>query len=104
MIRRQAIFFGKVKSGEWPAMRRYVESDLAPLWRDFTGATSVQILFNEDHGADAPLVLSIDYETQSAIDQAMNSSARFKSRDLLPAFYKRFFEKVTLTHYQFEIT
>lgn len=103
MIRRQAIFTGQIRPDMWDDMCAYVKTDLVSLWRQFHGATDVHVLFNQDPASEVPLILSVDYPDQNAIDQAMDSPARYESRDLLPAFYERFFDHVTLTHYQFDI-
>ena len=49
-----------------------------------------------------PLILQVDYQSQADLDRAMASEARHRSRAMLPAFYDRFFETVTLRHHTFE--
>ena len=108
MITKLAIFEGTLKPGAEAEMRAYVEDTLAPLWRNFTGAHRVRVLFAEKQDAAAveesrsiPLILEVDYLTQADLDQAMASPARYESRDLLPGFYERFFEDVRLKHFEF---
>ena len=106
MLLKQALFLGQVKTGQEAAMRAYVESDLAPLWRQFAGARRVEVLYGvqqDPKGPEIPLVLSVLYENQAKIEQAMASPARTESRDLLPAFYEQFWDEVRLVHTTFEV-
>lgn len=120
MITKLAIFEGTVKPGQTAAMRAFVEAELAPLWRAFDGAHRVRVLYaaepdegggapSKDGGKDGgeggpsvPLILQVDYQSQADLDRAMASAARHRSRAMLPAFYDRFFETVTLRHHAFE--
>lgn len=105
MITKCAFFQGTVKAGKEDAMRSFVETDLAPLWREFQPSEDVKILFNvEDdmNGPTFPLALIVTYKNQASLDQAMATDARYKARDMLPAFYERFFDEVQLLHYVFE--
>ncbi len=86
-------------------MRAYVEAELAPLWRQFSGASEVRVMFSvepDPTGPPVPVVLAIDYADRAAMEQALASPARYDSRDLLPGFYERFFDDVTLFHYLME--
>jgi len=105
VLTRCAAFVGTVRPGLEADMRSYVDDVLAPLWRQFTGATEVRVMFsvtNDAAGPPVPLVLAIDYEDEEAMEQALASPARYQSRDLLPAFYERFFDEVQLLHYLME--
>ncbi|MEM7208781.1 MAG: hypothetical protein AAF434_13230 [Pseudomonadota bacterium] len=102
MITRYAIFSGTVKQGMQAEMRAYVHTELTPLWRQFSGAEEVRVLFGVEQDANGPaipLVLAITYADTAAMERGLASPARYQSRDLLPAFYERFFEKVELWHY-----
>lgn len=106
MLVKQALFLGQVKPGLESEMRAYVENDLAPLWRQFTGAHRVEVLFGQvqdPRGPEIPLVLSVAYETEEHVARAMASPARYESRDLLPAFYDQYFDEVRLVHVTFEV-
>lgn len=106
MLIRMAIFDGVVKQGQEGAMRSFVEAELAPLWRQFTGAVDVKVLFGveqDPNGPQIPCILQVTYPDQAAIETAMESPARHKSRDMLPAFYDQFFERVRLYHYLMEV-
>lgn len=105
MLTRCAAFVGSVRPGLEANMRDYVERELAPLWRRFDGATEIRVMFgvaDDANGPRVPLVLAIDYADEAAMERAMASPARYESRDLLPDFYDRFFDDVTLFHYLLE--
>ena len=113
MITKLASFDGTVKPGQTDAMRAYVEAELAPLWRAFDGAHRVRVLYaaepddgggaGGEDGPSVPLILQVDYQSQADLDRAMASDARHRSRAMLPTFYARFFETVTLRHHSFEV-
>ena len=105
MITKCAFFQGTIKVGQEAAMRAYVEAELAPLWRRFQPSEDIKILFNvenDKNGPTIPLALIVTYNNQASLDQAMESEARYKARDMLPAFYEMFFNEVQLLHYVFE--
>lgn len=88
-------------------MRTYVEASLAPLWRQFAEAKEVQVLYGVEQdatGPEIPLILAITYANKAGMTAALDSPARYESRDLLPAFYNTYFEEVTLHHYLMERT
>ena len=105
MITRYAVFNGTLKPGCDSDMRDFVTEKLTPLWRKFARAEDVQVLFgveNDPAGPTIPLVLAITYEDHEAMAEALESPARYQSRDLLPELYERFFEDVRLWHYVFD--
>ena len=102
MITRYAVFSGELQTGKESQMRTYVNNVLAPLWRQFTGAHVVRVLFQveqDPEGPTIPLVLAISYADETAMQRALESPARYESRDLLPDFYREYFESVSLYHY-----
>ena len=104
MITRYAIFHGTVKPGQESAFRAYVDDLLTPLWRKFDGADQVRVMFGEDqdpNGPSIPLILAIDYPDRDAMARALDSPARYESRDLLPALYEHYLDGV-LHHYVME--
>jgi len=101
MLTRLAILEGRVKPGQEAAMRAYVEAELAPLWRQFQPSEEVRILYAAEAG-DIPLVLAVTYADRASMEAALDTPARYQSRDMLPAFYTRFFDEVTLKHQLFE--
>jgi len=85
-------------------MRRYVESELQPLWQQFQPSEKVQVLYGfeqEPNGPTIPLALAVTYLDEECMKKAMDSKARSDARNLLPAFQERFFEDVCLWHYVF---
>ena len=101
MLTRLAIFQGQVREGQAAAMRTYVEEVLAPLWRQFDGAEDVRIMFaveQDDGGPEIPLILAITYPDKAAMARALDSLARYESRDLLPAFFATYLDG-SLHHY-----
>ena len=106
MITRIALFIGTVRPGAEDQMRRHVEDELAPLWRQFDGAAVVRVLWNvkgDPNGQTIPLALQVDYDTRDDIDRAMASPARYESRDMLPGFYDVYWDQVRLEHHEFEV-
>lgn len=88
-------------------MRAYVQEALEPLWRQFAQAQDVQVLFGVEqdaNGPQIPLILAVTYLDEAGMAAALASPARYESRDLLPGFYERFFDEVTLFHYVMERT
>ncbi len=105
MLTRYAIFNGTVKAGQEAAMRAWVNTHLTPLWRQFACAEDVRVLFGVEQDANGPtipLILAITYADEAAMAAALDSPARYTSRDLLPELYEQFFDDVTLWHYVME--
>ena len=95
MLTRLAIFHGRVRDGQDAAMRRYVEEVLAPLWRQFDGAEDVRVMYGveqDDGGPEIPLILAITYPDRVAMARALDSPARYESRNLLPAFFETYLD------------
>jgi hypothetical protein len=94
MITRYAFFEGTVAEADRAAFRAFVTERLVPLWTAFPGAASVRVMFEEerDDGAPAlPLILAIDYPDHAALERAMASPARFRSREVTGELTARFF-------------
>lgn len=105
MLTKYAFFSGSLKAGSSADMRTYVETTLKPLWEQFQPSERVEVLYEytqEPKGPSIPLVLAVTYKDEASMQQAMQSSARHEARELLPAFYKRYFDDVLLWHYVFE--
>ena len=105
MLRRYAMFVGQPRPGMEDAMRAYVHEKLAPLWRQFDGAAKVELLWteaNDPNGDDIPLTLAVTYEDEAAMAKALDSPARYESRDLLPEFFATYFDG-KLLHYTMRV-
>jgi len=104
MLTRYAIFEGRVRPGMDSEMRVYVNDVLAPLWRQFDGAHTVQVMFGVEQDPDGPsfpLVLAITYLDAAAMSRGLASPARYESRDLLPEFFAKYIDG-KLLHYVME--
>ena len=105
MITRYAVFAGRLHEGTKDQMQAYVNQTLVPLWRQFTDAEMIRVLFEveqDPNGPSIPLVLAISYADEAAMQRALQSPARYESRDLLPDFYTNYFETIDLYHYVME--
>ena len=104
MLTRYAIFEGRVRPGMDSQMRVYVNDVLAPLWRQFDGAHTVQVMFGveqDPEGPGFPLVLAITYPDAAAMARGLASPARYESRDLLSEFFAKYIDG-KLLHYVME--
>ncbi len=101
MFIRCAFFEGKVKPGREEAFATFVKERLVPLWTQFPGAEHVRVLRQRDSDTEQPhyaMVLAIQYPSQAAIDEALKSEVRAKSRaetaELVKMFEGRIFHTV----------
>ena len=98
---RATRFGGRVRPGMDSGMRGYVNDVLAPLWRQFDGAHTVQVMFGVEQDPDGPsfpLVLAITYLEAATMARRLASPARYNSRDLLPEFFAKYIDR-KLLHY-----
>lgn len=107
MITRYALFQGTIKDGQTDAFRSYAQEHLVPLWTKFTGASEVRVMFSEerDEGApEFPLILAISYPDLDAMAEALESPARYASKEATGKMVEQFFDgtihhHVTLAHH-----
>ncbi|MDN5568468.1 MAG: hypothetical protein L0G27_06925, partial [Paracoccus sp. (in: a-proteobacteria)] len=95
MITRYALFEGQVKPGLTKDFRRAVTERLVPVWTTFPGHSEVRVMFGEDRDEGAPefpLILAISYPDRAAMQLALDSDARIKSRDITGAIVAQFFD------------
>ena len=95
MITRFALFEGAVRSGQQDAFRAAVLERLVPLWRQFPGNTDVRVMFSDDcdEGApEFPLILAISYPDEATMTGALDSPARFQSKDVTGQIVEEFFD------------
>ena len=98
---RAARFEGRLRLGMNSGMRGYVNDVLAPLWRQFDGAHTVQVMFGVEQDSDGPsfpLVMAITYLEAATMARGLASPARYNSRDLLPEFFAKYIDR-KLLHY-----
>jgi len=94
MITRFAMFEGSVRPGKTPAFRAAVLEHLVPLWRQFPGNSDVRVMFGEDRDEGAPefpLILGITYPDRAAMEKALESDVRARSRDVTGQIVAEFF-------------
>lgn len=101
MYIRYAFFEGHVKPGKDAEFTSFVRDRLVPLWTTFPGAREVRVLRQTDSDTEQPhyaMVLAIRYPDLAAIELAMKSGVRQKSReetqDLVKLFDGRIFHTV----------
>jgi len=95
MITRFALFEGTVNDGQTDAFRSAVKDRLVPLWTQFTGNTGVRVMFSEDRDPGAPefpLILAISYPDLAAMEAALESPARYQSKEVTGQIVDAFFE------------
>lgn len=93
MYIRCAFFRGHVRPGSEDAFTQFVRDRLVPLWTRFPGADEVRVLRQEEADVAEPhyaMVLAIRYPSRAAIEEALASEVRTKSRavtaELMPMF------------------
>ncbi|WP_448955181.1 hypothetical protein [Labrys neptuniae] len=93
MYIRCAFFRGHVRPGSEETFTQFVRDRLVPLWTRFPGADEVRVLRQEEADVADPhyaMVLAIRYPSRAAIEEALASEARAKSRavtvDLMALF------------------
>jgi hypothetical protein len=93
MYIRCAFFEGKVKPGQEQAFHRFVTDNLLPLWTRFPGAQEVRVLSEAESDTENPhyaMVLAIRYPDMAAIEKAMQSDVRLRSREVTGELVKMF--------------
>lgn len=101
MITRYALFQGTVKNGQTDAFRSFALDNLVPLWKQFTGASEVRVMFSEDRDEGAPefpLILAISYPDMAAMESALESPARFQSKEVTGQMVEKYFDGVIHHH------
>lgn len=95
MITRFALFEGTVKDGQGAQFRAAVLDRLVPLWTQFPNNTDVRVMFSDDRDEGAPefpLILAISYPDKQAMEAALDSPARFQSKDVTGEIVAEFFD------------
>jgi len=95
MITRFALFEGAVKEGQIEAFRSAVLDRLVPLWKQFPGNTDVRVMFSDDRDEGAPefpLILAISYPDARVMEAALDSPARFQSKDVTGEIVAKYFD------------
>jgi hypothetical protein len=84
MFVRCAYFKGRIKEGLEDDFHSYVEDRMMPLWAQFPGAREVRVLRPvESDGEGTPLlVVAMRFGNRQAIENALASDVRARSREL----------------------
>lgn len=93
MYIRCAFFEGRIKPGQEQAFHAFVTDNLVPLWTKFPGAQEVRVLSQKESDTGDPqyaMVLAIRYPDMAAIEKAMQSGVRFRSREVTGELVKMF--------------
>lgn len=94
MITRFALFEGTVAPENKNAFRQAVQDRLVPLWTQFPGNTDVRVMFSDDRDEGAPefpLILAISYPDQATMEAALDSPARYQSKDVTGEIVDQYF-------------
>lgn len=94
MITRFALFEGSVKADQIDAFRSAVKDQLVPLWKQFTGNLGVRVMFSDDRDEGAPefpLILAVTYPDVATMESALESPARYKSKEVTGEIVAEFF-------------
>ncbi len=95
MITRFALFEGSIRDGQTEAFRAAVLDRLVPLWTQFTNNRDVRVMFSDDRDDGAPefpLILAVTYPSAAAMEEALESPARYQSKDVTGEIVKEFFD------------
>jgi hypothetical protein len=93
MYIRCAFFEGRIKPGMEEDFHGFVTENLVPLWTKFPGAAEVRVLRQKESDTENPhyaMVLAIQYPDMAAIEKAMASDVRLKSREVTGELVKMF--------------
>jgi len=93
MFIRCAFFRGRVKPGCETEFTAFVRDRLVPLWTRFPGAEEVRVLRQDEADVDDPhfeMVLAIRYPSRDAIEAALASVERTRSREATAELVKMY--------------
>jgi hypothetical protein len=93
MFIRCAFFEGNVRPGREDAFAVFVKERLVPLWTRFPGAQEVRVLRQLESDTGRPhyaMVLAIKYPSRAAIEEALKSDVRARSRELTAELVEMF--------------
>jgi len=93
MFVRCAFFRGRVKPGREAEFDAHVENTLKPLWARFPGAEEVRVLRQVESDVDHTrfeMVLAMRFASREAIDEALASDVRARSREASKPLHEMF--------------
>lgn len=85
MFVRCAFFHGQIRPGQEDAFHTFIEKRLMPLWAAFPGARAVRVLrpVESDSETTPFLIVQMHFATRQAIENALASDIRARSREVL---------------------
>lgn len=101
MITRFALFQGAIKDDKVEEFRAAVIDRLVPLWKQFSGNVGVRVMFSEERDAGAPefpLILAVTYPDQATMHSALESPARYQSKEVTGEIVAAYFDGVIHHH------
>jgi uncharacterized protein (TIGR02118 family) len=104
LIIRQALFEGSIKNGREGEFKAYVAEQLLPLWQKFPGVREVRVLHSIGRDDGAPtyaMVLSMKFDSQQALAEALESPVRYESREVTNGLMAMFDGRIH--HHVFEL-
>jgi hypothetical protein len=104
VIIRQALFEGAIHDGREEAFKTYVAEKLLPLWLQFTDVREVRVLYGIGRDEGAPtyaMVLSMKFDSEDALAKALESPARYESREVTKGLLTMFDGKIH--HHVFDV-
>jgi hypothetical protein len=90
---RLAFFEGRIKPGQEAAFHAYANERLVPLWTSFPHLISFRMRTGGESDDGAPpyvLILEFTYPTREAMDEALASPTRMKSREVTQGLFEFF--------------
>ncbi|MEO6015423.1 MAG: hypothetical protein ABIQ30_17785 [Devosia sp.] len=93
MIIRYALFEGIIHAGREAEFQTFVHENLVPLWTQFPNALDVRVTFGVQRDDGAPplaMILATRYPDLAAVEEALKSPVRFKSREVTGELLKMF--------------
>ena len=104
MFKRLAFFEGTIAHGREAEFDAYINERLVPLWKQFPGATRVEVLREveaEDGSHRYPLILQTTYPKRDTIETALASKVRFESREMTKGLLAMFEGRAFHVVYEF---
>jgi hypothetical protein len=101
MITRFALFQGSIKGSQTEDFRAAVIDRLVPLWKQFPGNVGVRVMFSEDRDEGAPefpLILAVTYPDEDTMHSALESPARYQSKEVTGEIVAAYFDGVIHHH------
>ncbi len=90
---RLGFFEGRIKPGQEPAFYGYARERLVPLWRSFPHLLAFRMstrVSSDDGAPPYALILEFTYPSREAMDEALASPVRMRSREVTQGLFEYF--------------